>query len=95
MGRSFLRSPSCSQRSSGSPKGEDRLRVLAFGFGGLFILAELHRLNDSIFFLMEPWGTEKQHLTEVREDTANEGWNKNERERELRERDCYPCSNDG
>lgn len=55
MGRSFLLSPSCSQRSSGSPTGDDKLRVLAFGLGGLFILAELQRRNDSIFFLMEPW----------------------------------------
>lgn len=54
MGRSFLLSPSCSHRSSGSPTGEDRLKVLAFGLGGLFMLAELHRLNDSNFFLMEP-----------------------------------------
>lgn len=65
MGRSFLLSPSCSERSSGSPTGEDRLRVLAFGFGGLFILAELHRLNDSIFFLMEPWRTQDEHTLEV------------------------------
>lgn len=60
MGRSFLLSPSCSQSSSGSPTGDDRLRVLALGLGFLFMLAELHRLNDSIFFFMEPWRTEDE-----------------------------------
>lgn len=51
MGRSFPLFPS---GSWGSSTGEDRLRVLALVFGGLFMLAELHRLKDSSFFLMEP-----------------------------------------
>lgn len=61
MGRSFLRSPSCSHRSSGSPTGEDKLRVFVLVFGGLFILAELQRLKDSIFFLMDPWRNDKKN----------------------------------
>lgn len=65
IGRSFLLSPSSSQMSSGSPTGEDRLKVLALGFGGLLMLAELHLLNDSIFFLIEPWRREHKQIISV------------------------------
>lgn len=80
MGRSFLLSPSFSQRSSGSPTGEDRLKVLALGFGGLFILAELHRLSDSIFFLMEPWRKDKVVGME-RKSCSTKKWISSSRER--------------
>jgi hypothetical protein len=54
MGLSLLLSGVLSpQVSSGASVAEDRLLVLVF-LEGLFMLHELHLLNFSIFFLMEP-----------------------------------------